>query len=307
MIRPNFVIAGAPKAGTTALTEYLRQHPNVFISKPKETHYFAEDLTRYRFVKTEKEYLGLFEDAGENRSAVGEGSVFYLYSESAFPLLSEFDPAMKFIVMFRNPLELVHSLHSQLVYSRDEDVEEFEQAWKLCSERKAGKQIPKDCRESKILYYDELGKMGEQYEKLLKYFPKQQVLQIFFEDFSKDTKKEYDRVLDFLDLPMAYPEDFKVINKRKAHKYKWLAILTQRPPAPLRKTVGFFNQKIKSLFGIERFGVINKLRDFNRQSVKKQQLSRELQESIIENYRDDIDKLSSLTGRDLSGWKVVKE
>jgi hypothetical protein len=307
MIRPNFVIAGAPKAGTTALTEYLRQHPNVFISKPKETHYFAEDLSRYRFVTTEEDYLGLFKQADENRSAIGEGSVFYLYSESAFPLISEFDSEMKFIVMFRNPLELVHSLHSQLVYSRDEDVVEFEQAWKLCSERKSGKQMPKDCREAKILYYDELGKMGEQYEKLLKYFPKEHVLEIFFEDFSNDTRKEYERVLDFLGLPQVYPEDFRVINKRKAHKYKWLAILTQRPPAPLIKTVGYLNQKIKSLFGIERFGVINKLRDLNRQQVKKQQLSRGLQESIIENYKDDIDTLSSLTGRDLSAWQTVKE
>jgi hypothetical protein len=50
MRRPNFFIAGAPKAGTTALSAYLSQHPNAFLAKPKEPHYFAEDLPAIRQV-----------------------------------------------------------------------------------------------------------------------------------------------------------------------------------------------------------------------------------------------------------------
>ena len=48
-IRPNFFIVGAPKCGTTSLDEYLRQHPNVFISRPKEPHYFSTDLNNRLF------------------------------------------------------------------------------------------------------------------------------------------------------------------------------------------------------------------------------------------------------------------
>ena len=33
---PNFILAGAAKSGTTALARYLADHPEVFLSKPKE-------------------------------------------------------------------------------------------------------------------------------------------------------------------------------------------------------------------------------------------------------------------------------
>ena len=63
MKRPDFFIVGAFKAGTTALYEYLRAHPDIFMSVPKEPMYFGQDLTpRYRRM-TEDEYLALFKDA----------------------------------------------------------------------------------------------------------------------------------------------------------------------------------------------------------------------------------------------------
>jgi len=59
---PNFFIVGAPKCGTTALSEYLRSHPNVFMSFPKEPHYFAEDMVSYRYCTTLPEYLKIFDE-----------------------------------------------------------------------------------------------------------------------------------------------------------------------------------------------------------------------------------------------------
>ena len=73
--RPNFFIVGAPKCGTTALSHYLRQHPRIFFSLPKEPHYFATDLPRYRMVTHEPAYLEYFRGAGPQHTAVGEGSV----------------------------------------------------------------------------------------------------------------------------------------------------------------------------------------------------------------------------------------
>jgi len=39
--KPNFFIVGAPKCGTTALHTYLGQHPDIFVSEPKEPNYFG--------------------------------------------------------------------------------------------------------------------------------------------------------------------------------------------------------------------------------------------------------------------------
>ena len=74
MRKPNFFIVGAPKCGTTALSEYLREHPQVFMSRPKEPHHFATDMPRYRFTKNEADYLDLFSGADDSHTAIGEAS-----------------------------------------------------------------------------------------------------------------------------------------------------------------------------------------------------------------------------------------
>src|SRR5688572_24468381 len=70
---PNFFIIGAMKAGTTSLWQYLRRHPEIFMSKLKEPGYFTEEL---RWDQGIEWYRSLFDDAGSAR-AVGEASTSY--------------------------------------------------------------------------------------------------------------------------------------------------------------------------------------------------------------------------------------
>jgi hypothetical protein len=65
--RPDFFIVGAFKAGTTALYEYLRAHPQIFMSVPKEPMYFGQDLTPRYTRMTEDEYVALFQDVPGRR------------------------------------------------------------------------------------------------------------------------------------------------------------------------------------------------------------------------------------------------
>jgi hypothetical protein len=44
LVRPNFFLVGAPKAGTTSLYHYLRQHPQIYMSPIKEPNYFASEI-----------------------------------------------------------------------------------------------------------------------------------------------------------------------------------------------------------------------------------------------------------------------
>ena len=41
---PDFFIVGAPKAGTTAMYEYLRTHPDLYLPERKELRFFGSDL-----------------------------------------------------------------------------------------------------------------------------------------------------------------------------------------------------------------------------------------------------------------------
>lgn len=216
-MKPNFFIVGAPRCGTTALSDYLRSHPNIYISQPKEPHYFAEDLIKNRrFAKKLEEYLSLFKFADSSHMAIGEASVFYLYSSIALQRIREFNPNAKIVVMIRNPIDLVYSLHSQLLYIESEDRVNFEDAWDLQDVRKLGQEIPPLCRGEKLLQYSEIGKLGAQIEKLFEIFPRCQILVINFERFSSFTKDVYEQVLTFLGVPSDGKEYFPRINSNKS-------------------------------------------------------------------------------------------
>ena len=135
---PNFFIVGAPKCGTTAMNDYLDQHPDVFMAH-KELHYFGNDLQVKNRI-SEQEYLQHFKDA-VNEKIIGEASVWYLFSATAAKEIKSFSPDAKVLIMLRNPVDVIYSLHSQHLYDGNEDVLDFESALALDDERKAGRGI----------------------------------------------------------------------------------------------------------------------------------------------------------------------
>ena len=141
MTLPNFFIVGAPKCGTTALYAYLAQHPDVFMSDPKEPHYFGSDLDfRYRRRPSDQQYRSYFAGAGDRRR-IGEGSVWYLYSECAADEIGQAVPDARIIVMLRDPVEMIPSLHSQFVYNGHEDLA-LADALAAEEDRAQGRRIP---------------------------------------------------------------------------------------------------------------------------------------------------------------------
>ena len=64
---PNYFLVGAPKCGTTAISVYLREHPQVFFCNPKEPCYWRDDMPGIREsygIESLEQYLALFGDAG---------------------------------------------------------------------------------------------------------------------------------------------------------------------------------------------------------------------------------------------------
>ena len=267
---------------------------------PKEPHYFATDLPQYRIVRTEKDYLQLFGSATESKFAVGEASVWYLYSQEAINNIKIFNPDSKIIVMLRNPVELVYSMHAQHHYSADEDEAEFQTAWDLNNKRKNGLHIPKKCRDVKVLFYDEIAKLGEQVERLLDTFPNEQVKIIFSEDFFGNTSLIYKDVLQFLNIPDENREYFPKINANKLHKIAWLGMFTQRPPRNIVQVA----MKLKRIMGIKYLGILKRIKKINVKEVQRKPLPSELRKQIISAYYADIIKLSRIMGRNLDHWLI---
>jgi hypothetical protein len=150
--RPNFFIVGAPRSGTTAMYEYLRQHPDVFMPYRKEPVYFGSDLTKRPPFLDEAGYLKLF-GPGKGRSRLGEATVWYLYSETAAAEIKAFDPDARIIIMLRDPVEMIYSLHSHWLFTGNEDIEDFGQALEAEEDRRQGRRLPDDARRPEGLQY----------------------------------------------------------------------------------------------------------------------------------------------------------
>ncbi len=296
--KPNLFIIGAPKCGTTALAVYLSDNPNIFMSNPKEPHFFATDIPKYRQITEMEDYLKIFDSAENKQSIIVEASVLYLYSNDAIKNIHDFNKEAKIIIMLRNPLEMVYSWHSQLLYSGDEEVENFSEALSLEKNRKQGKKIPLSCRDSKVLYYSEIAKYGEQIEKLYSIFPKEQIKIIIFDDFKTNTLKVYLEVLDFLGLSHDEKVDFPKINENKVAKNQTINRLLKRQP----QAVKYLKNKIKKILGKEDLGIWRFVSKINTVQGNRKPLDKKLKTILISYYKDDIFKLSSIIDKNLDNW-----
>ena len=296
--KPNLFIVGAPKCGTTAMAHYLSLHPDIFVPKLKEPHYFMRDDMPIKGALSYTDYISLYADA-ETHNYLVDASVWYLYGKKSIKNIFNYNPSSKIIAMLRNPCEMTQSMHQQSFIGRSEDIKNFEQAWFITDNRKRNQNIPKQCAEPSILYYDEIAKYGEQLERLYQYFDKDNVLVIFYDDFKNDTKKTHQTVLEFLSLQCILLSDYKVINKRKEVRSIFLRNITRRYPRSMVKLI----RSVKSTFNINfSLNILPRLRKLNQKETKPPAISNKLRLAIINNYRNDIQKLEKLTGANLKTW-----
>jgi hypothetical protein len=297
--KPDFFIVGAPKCGTTALYEYLSPHPRIFLSAIKEPHYFAKDLGTYPRIKTPEEYAGIFGASTPAHLRVGEASVYYLRSTVAIPRIREFNPAARIIAMVRNPVEMVHSLHSQLLYVSEEIVEDFETAWRLQDRRNQGFELPPRIRSPLLVQYRQVGQFGTQTQRLFASFPREQVKLILFDDFAVSPQRVYDEVLEFLGVPHDGRTEFPRINENKRAKVTWLKELYRKPPPVLRDAI----RGLKQAVGSGHISAVKKkMVDLNTIRERRQPLSPEFRAELVEEFREEVATLSRLMNRDLSHW-----
>lgn len=296
--KPNFFIIGAPKCGTTALAKYLGEHDQIFVSTPKEPHYFATDFENYRNITTEKEYEDLFLGV-HNEVAIGEASVFYLYSKKALENIKKYNPDSKIILMIRNPVEMIPSLHSQVVYSGDENILNFNEAWESCTYRKRSEKITNNARDAQILFYDEIAKYAEQIVRVKKYFDDDKIKVIFFEEFSNDCQNVYEESLRFLDVAQDGRTEFPRINENKKLKSLKLNTTIKRIPSPVKSVYNFIKSSLKIEYGLS---LTKRLNEFNTVIEKRDPIDKHVKVSLINNYKNDILKLEKMFNRDLSDW-----
>ena len=302
---PDFFIAGAPRCGTTSLSYYLRGHPEVCFSSPKETHFFISSSLEERLARDpQRHYIERFfphYDAEQHR-ALGEGSVTYLYFPHVFDRILGLNPNARFIVMLRNPMKLVPSFHARMLYVFEEDTEDFAEAWGLQEARLRGERIPPHGLMPLLLQYAEIGSLGKYVSELFKRVPRSQCLLVLHDDLVANTARVYQSVLEFLELEHDGRSEFQIELPARGYRYRWLQRLLYKPPGSVLNFVGD-NDVHKSRL----FGMIKKARKrlvaYNTvEGCGTAPLSDEMLAVLRDTFRSDSELLGELVGRDLSHW-----
>jgi hypothetical protein len=314
-------IVGAPRCGTTTLARLLESHPDVSFSSVKEPHYFAlfdlNDLDDRKLKKTvADEYLArFFSEVDPATSVMAEGSVSYLYApERLLPLLRLW-PDAKFVIAVRDPMEQLPSFHQRLLYQTDENVADFEAAWRLIEERRAGRKIPSTCLDPRQLQYDEVARFGKHVGHFFDVVGRDRCHVVVFDDLRADPAKAFADMLEFLELPPApLPEDWNP-RSRKGFKIAWLQRFLKRPPfarsvlagEQFRKRIVGKPAKKPSPLGRGIMNARRALLEWNRAPPPRVEMRPSFVEEIRDVLQDDVTRLSHLLGRDLGHWLRGKD
>lgn len=295
MNKPNFFIVGAPKCGTTAMDSYLAQHPEIFMA-PKELHYFGNDL-KVKVRLSESEYLQYFQDA-KGKKIIGESSVWYLFSKTAATEIKMFSPGARILIMLRNPVDVIYSLHSQNLYDGNEDITDAETAINLDEQRKKGINLPDAVDFYELPPYKEAGLFFEQVKRYIEVFGKENVHIVTYENFLADNNKTVKEVFQFLNVNMNTEINYKIVNSNKRIKSFYLHRLIKKSPEKLKRMARVI-LPVKKL----RHKVMKSILDRNTSEGKREVITNSKFDKELKNFfQEDIKSLSKLIGRDLSSW-----
>jgi hypothetical protein len=299
---PDFLIIGAPKAGTTALHAALVQHPQLRLSTPKEPKYFmcgdappplyvgpGDAHSRREWVWRRDEYTQLFADVPKNCLA-GESTPFYLYDVDAQRRIKATIPHVKLIAVLRDPVDRAYSNWMHLWVDGLEPVADFVEA---C--RRERKRI--DAGWAPFWRYTGLGKYGEQLSRLYDQFPEDQILVTRYRDLVDNPREALDTVCRFLGVQDGAVESAPSDNTRP-----FVADSTRTRSFGRAMRIGAWVGAAlpPHVWRKASRPILSRLQ--NRGAAHRPQLSSMQRRQLVDFFREDIELLAKMTGRNFDDW-----
>ena len=296
---PDFYIVGAPKCGTTALYEYLRQHPSLFLPFHKEPLFFGDDLSRRYGRMSADQYLSLFKDALPSQR-VGEASAWYLYSECAAREIASVSPSASIIAMVRQPVDMMQAQHSQLLFNRQEEIADFAEALAAEPARRRGERLPPGPLRPETLRYRETARYADQLQRYIDVFGRERVHVIVFDDFRDATSETVRATFAFLGVDPDVPVELGARNVNKRARSGVLQRLIYQPPGALVRLAPL----------LRRYPWAHRARAWvvsrNSRAASRAPLDPRLRRELTEEFEPEIRKLESLLDRPLPSWRSIE-
>jgi len=286
---PNFIIVGAPKAGTTSLYHYLSEHPDVFMSEPKEVNFFSKEeieaqglyYTDFK-VKDMGAYQRLF-DGVKHEKAVGEGSVSYLYYPDTPKKIKVALPDVKIIILLRNPVERAFSHYLMDLRLGLVDIP-FENI------------VSHDVTNQKIdLFYQQYIELGLYYEQVKRYLNifGQEKVKIYLQE---DLRTRSDDVITGLYAFLGVDKSYRPDMERQHNAFS----MPKRNMIGNLYTYNFMRALVRNIIPDK---LKNIMKGFVFDNKPKPVLAPETKRKLQDLYLGDIEKLEKVIDRDLSAWK----
>lgn len=300
MTLPNFLIIGAAKSGTTALFNYLGQHPEIYPSSHKEPNYFAfanqevnfqgpgDDAYNRSCVTNLKSYERLFDPVQSRHRAWGEASTIYLYHPSTAERIYNLIPDAKIIAILRNPIGRAYSSYQHLVRDGYETLS-FEEA---LDQEEARRQA----NWQHLYHYTRQSIYAPQLQPYLDLFPREQLRIYLYDDFRDSPQSILKDVYQFLEVDDTVEIDteqrWNIAGKPRNQSINRF-LNTRQPLKELIKPLISFSVRKK---------VMAQLTYLNVQSAEKTSLSESTRHQLQAIFRDDILATQILLDQDLARW-----
>jgi hypothetical protein len=211
--RISFMIGGAQKCGTTALAEYLRAHPRVRLPLGKEAHVFdAPDYDDAALPEAiDARFAAHFAEPWQDSLVYGDATPISLFLETAIQRAARYNPALRWIILLRDPAARAISQHA-MEHARGTESLPLLRA--LLAERRRLRRARGDLGWNSSLRnhsYRARGEYAAQLQRLLHHFPREQVLLLRSVDLAQDAAATLREVYAYLGLaePLRMPETLR--------------------------------------------------------------------------------------------------
>lgn len=293
---PNFIIAGGPKCGTTALWKYLNKHPEICLSEWKEPKFFTqcENNLGNNIIKPGPNripnyhkgldwYKKLF-DCETNAKMIGEASTTYMSMPDSPFLIAKHIPDVKLIFVLRDPVHRMYS-HYWHNFKRGIKLPKFEE---MVASNHSG-----------FKYYEYVSHYKQHLERYFSVFEPEQIKIILFDDLKNRSENVYSDLFDFLDVDTTFIPDnienevnpytipkFMMI-ERIIIKTRFMKI-SQKIPKSLKKVLVYIREIVSSI---------------NREVGKYPEISPDLYKKLCPRFEEDICYLENKLNRSLEIWQ----
>ncbi|GAA2483127.1 sulfotransferase domain-containing protein [Winogradskya humida] len=301
---PDFLIAGVPKAGTTALHAALVRHPGLFLPAVKEPKFFLSDgrppatggpgdvQTYQEHVWRRAGYEKLFEPAPAG-ALLGEATPFYLYDHAAHDRIHALVPDAKLILLLRDPVDRAHSNWTHLWNAGLEPEADFLTACRAEEARRAAGWAD-------FWHYVSLGLYGRQVQHLYKVFDREQVLLLRYRDLKDAPAETLDRVCAFLGAQTGV---LREIPKENVNRHLVEDNTVNTVLRGLLRAGGGFGHRFPVPLRLAARGPLLTL--LHRKHGKRPVTTPEERAALLPLFAEDIALLQDVTGERYDDWLSV--